>query len=340
MKKHDGYLKKHDGYFGMLISACISILATFPRMLRLEQFSWWSGLHIFLHSFLFGLICWFLHNWFIGETLRRKKDDKIILALTFVVLVALLIFPYNYLLSLLYDVSEGILDIPIARKQYMLFLRGVVTSGLFYFIQHHKMVVFQKQESQLEIERLKQAQLEVSLNSLKEQLSPHFLFNTLNTLSTLTSEKHVKDFVNELSNIYRHVLQHKQKDTVTLTQELHFINSYIYILKSRFENAINIDIDIAEADQVLRIPALTLQLLIENAVKHNMATSYKPLYIKLFKEGDYLVVSNNLQAKNSVSYSTGTGLHNIRLRYQLLFNKEIVIEKTASHFTVKLPLAV
>lgn len=332
-------MKKHDGYFGMLISACISILAAFPRMLRLEQFSWWSGLHIFLHSFLFGLICWFLHNWFIGETLRRKKDDKIMLALTFVVLVALLIFPYNYLLSLLYDVSEGILDIPIARKQYMLFLRGVVTSGLFYFIQHHKMVVFQKQESQLEIERLKQAQLEVSLNSLKEQLSPHFLFNTLNTLSTLTSEKHVKDFVNELSNIYRHVLQHKEKDTVTLTQELHFINSYIYILKSRFENAINIDIDIAEGDQVLRIPALTLQLLIENAVKHNMATSYKPLYIKLFKEGDYLVVSNNLQAKNSVSYSTGTGLHNIRLRYQLLFNKEIVIEKTASHFTVKLPLA-
>ncbi|OMP78599.1 hypothetical protein BW716_14060 [[Flexibacter] sp. ATCC 35208] len=305
----------------------------------MEQFSWWAVVHIFLHSFLFGLICWFLHNWFISTTLHRKKEDKIIVALTFVVMVALLIYPYNYLMSFLYDVSEGLLEIPLARKQYMMLLRGVVTSGLFYFIQHHKMVVFQKQESQLEIEKLKQAQLEVSLNSLKEQLSPHFLFNTLNTLSTLTSEKHVKDFVNELSNIYRHVLQHKQKDTVTLTQELNFIHSYVYILKSRFEDAINIDIDIAEADQGLRIPALSLQLLIENAVKHNMATSYKPLNIKLFREGDYLVVSNNLQPKNSVSYSTGTGLHNIRLRYQLLFNKEIVIEKTTSQFTVKLPLA-
>jgi sensor histidine kinase YesM len=331
-------VKKHDGYFGMLISACIAILASFPRMLRMEPFSWWAIIHFFLHSFIFGLICWFLHNWFIRETLHRKKDDKIMIALTFIVLVSLLIFPYNYLLSFLYDFSDGILDIPMARKQYMLFLRGLVTSGLFYFIQHHKMVVFQKQESQLEIERLKQAQLEVSLNSLKEQLSPHFLFNTLNTLSTLTSEKHVKDFVNELSNIYRHVLQHKQKDTVTLTQELHFIHSYVYILKSRFEDAINIDINIAEADQAMRIPALTLQLLIENAVKHNMATSYKPLAIKLSREEDYLVVTNNLQAKNSVSYSTGTGLHNIRLRYQLIFNKEIVIEKTSTHFIVKLPL--
>ncbi|SFW79286.1 Histidine kinase [Chitinophaga sancti] len=307
-------------------------------MLRMESFSWWAVLHFFLHSFLFGLLCWFLHQWFIGETLRRKKDDKIILALSFVVLVALMIYPYNYLMSVLYDVSEGVSETPLTRKQYMLFLRGVVTSGLFYFIQHHKMVVFQKQESQLEIERLKQAQLEVSLNSLKEQLSPHFLFNTLNTLSTLTSEKHVKDFVNELSNIYRHVLQHKQKDTVTLTQELNFIHSYVYILKSRFEDAIHIDIDISEADQALRIPALTLQLLIENAVKHNMATSYKPLYIKIYREGDFLVVNNNLQAKNSVSYSTGTGLHNIRFRYQLLFNKEIVIEKTVERFTVKLPL--
>lgn len=304
----------------------------------MEQFSWWSGTQFFLHSFLFGLICWFMHNWFIRETLRRKKEDRIIWALGFIVLVALLIYPYNYLMSLSYDISEGVFDIPMARRQYMLYLRGIVTSGLFYFIQHHKMVVFQKQESQLEIERLKQAQLEVSLNSLKEQLSPHFLFNTLNTLSTLTSEKHVKDFVNELSNIYRHVLQHKQKDTVTLTQELNFINSYVYILKSRFENAINIDIDIAEEDQGFRIPALALQLLIENAVKHNMATSYKPLYIKLCREGDYLVVTNNLQAKNSTGYSPGTGLHNIRLRYQLLFNQEIVIEKTDKQFTVKLPL--
>ncbi len=308
-------------------------------MLRMEQFSWWTIIHFFLHFFLFGLICWFLHNWFIRATFKRKKDDKVIVALTFVVMVALLIFPYNYLMSLLYDVSEGIMDIPVARKQYMLFLRGLVTSGLFYFIQHHKMVVFQKQESQLEIERLKQAQLEVSLNSLKEQLSPHFLFNTLNTLSTLTTEKHVKDFVNELSNIYRHVLQHKQKDTVTIAQELNFIHSYVYILKSRFEDAINITIDLAAADQELRIPALTLQLLLENAVKHNVATSYKPLTIHLYRETNYLVVTNNLQPKNSVSYSTGTGLHNIRLRYQLLFNKEIIIEKTTSQFTIKLPLA-
>lgn len=324
----------------MLISACIAILATFPRMLRMEHFSWWGTSLFFLHSFLFGLICWFLHNWFITASFRRKKEDNITATLFFVVLVALLIYPYNYLMSSLYDVSEGLPEIPLARKQYMLYLRGLVTSGLFYFIQHHKLVVFQKQESQLEIERLKQAQLEVSLNSLKEQLSPHFLFNTLNTLSTLTSEKHVKDFVNELSNIYRHVLQHKQKDTVTLAQELNFIYSYVYILKSRFEDAIHINIDLTDDDQCLRIPALTLQLLLENAVKHNMAISYKPLSIHLYRQDNFLVVSNNLQPKNSVSYSTGTGLHNIRLRYQLLFNKEIVIEKTPTLFTVKLPLAV
>lgn len=333
-------MKKQDWYSGLLISACIGILASFPRLLRDGQLPWPSVIQFFLHSFLYGMLCWMLHNWFIRFNLRRKSEDKLFAGIVFILVVAFLIFPFNSLMSFFYDINAGgVIAIPEARKQYMLFLRGLVVSGLFYFIQHHKQIVLQKQESLLEIERLKQAQLEVSLNSLKEQLSPHFLFNTLNTLSTLTSEKSVKDFINEMSNIYRHVLQHKQKDTITLAQELNFIHSYVYILKSRFEEAIHINIDIAEADLTRRIPSLTLQLLIENAVKHNVATSYKPLQINIYKDGEQLVVCNNLQPKNSLVYSTGTGLHNIRLRYQLLFNKEIIIEKNNGTFIVKLPLA-
>jgi sensor histidine kinase YesM len=332
-------VKKQDWYSAILISACISLLATFPRMLRDGQLSWDVFIHFFLHSFLYGMMCWLLHNWFIRFNLRRKREDKLTLGILFIVFVTLLIFPFNYAISTFYDIGAGLTEIPEARKQYMLLLRGLVVSTLFYFIQHHKQIVLQKQESLLEIERLKQAQLEVSLNSLKEQLSPHFLFNTLNTLSTLTSEKPVKDFISEMSNIYRHVLQHKQKDTISLAQELNFIHSYVYILKSRFEEAININIDIDEADLSLRIPSLTLQLLIENAVKHNVATSYKPLHIHIYRDGDQLAISNNLQPRNSLVYSTGTGLHNIQLRYQLLFNKEIIIERTNTAFIVKLPLA-
>lgn len=264
---------------------------------------------------------------------------RIVVAGTSILCVALLTYVYDYLFSFFTDFILQFPETSGNRRAYMLLLRGLLVSGLFYFINYYLYVLAEKQKRTIEVEQLKQAQLTANLSSLKEQLSPHFLFNTLNTLSSLTQEKPVKDFVAELANVYRYVLQYKKLDTASLQQEIIFIESYLYILKTRLENAIDVTIDIDTDAMQSKLPPLTLQLLIENAVKHNVAAAGAQLKIEIRNDKDnFLVVSNNYQPKISVQPSTGTGLSNVLERYRLLFGKEIIIEKTESFFAVKLPL--
>ncbi|WP_344822375.1 sensor histidine kinase [Rurimicrobium arvi] len=230
-------------------------------------------------------------------------------------------------------------EIIASKRQYLILLRGLLVSGLYYFISYYLYVLSEKQKNSLEIAELRQAQLAANLSSLKEQLSPHFLFNTLNTLSSLTQEKNVKAYVAELANVYRYVLQYKELDTATIKQELAFITSYLYILKTRFEDAFEVDIAVDEKIMHSGIPPLTLQLLIENAIKHNIASVARRLKIHISNSPDnFLIVCNNFQPKSSTRFSTGIGLDNVIKRYQLLFNKEVIIEKSEVSFTVKLPI--
>lgn len=217
--------------------------------------------------------------------------------------------------------------------------RGILLNSLCFFILYHLHVLNQKQKNSIEIIQLKQIQLEANLSSMKEQLSPHFLFNTLNTLSTLTQEEKVKDYVSELAQVYRYVLLLEKKDIVSLKEELDFIQSYLYIIKSRLENAIDINIEVDKGLLNTLLPPLTLQLLIENAIKHNIASISKPLKIYLYNiSKDYLIIANDLQPKLSTQYSTGIGLNNVAQRYKLLFDRDILIEKSDMTFTIKLPV--
>ena len=220
----------------------------------------------------------------------------------------------------------------------LIVLRGVLTNGLNAFLVFNLNQMKIRERWLLELEHLKQAKLQANLSSLKEQLSPHFLFNTFSTLSSLTKEQPVKDYVEEMANVYRYLLGYDKHDLATLQQELTFIDSYLYIIKIRLEEAIKINIDINQEALSHTIPPLTLQLLIENAIKHNITSASKPLVINIYTEGIELIVSNKLQPKISVQPSSGIGLKNIAQRYQLLFNKEIKIETNQELFTVKLPI--
>jgi LytS/YehU family sensor histidine kinase len=145
--------------------------------------------------------------------------------------------------------------------------------------------------------------------------------------------------VSELANIYRYVLQYKDNDLATLQQELHFIDSYLYILKTRLEDAIEIRINVDAQLLNKRMPPLTLQLLLENAIKHNIASKTRQLMIEIRStNSSYLEVVNKLQPKTSVQHNAGIGLDNVAQRYRLLFDKEIVIVRTEVAFSVKLPL--
>ena len=195
-------------------------------------------------------------------------------------------------------------------------------------------------KTQLEAEQLRKISIEARFESLRNQINPHFLFNCFNVLSTLvykdadTSAK----FISQLSNVYRYLLYNQEKNVVQLKDELAFIDAYLYLLKIRFgenivvERQINLDIE-----KFYVAPAV-LQMLIENAIKHNVISRKHPLHIKLVFEGRWLTVSNNLQEKEVKESSTQVGLNNISARYGFLSDEPVKIERSLQEFTVKIPL--
>lgn len=333
-------VKKQNWILGFVISLGISLIAVFPRLIRMEKLEVSFAAVSFFYNFFFSITCWVVYQYLFNKAklLETKKYRALISGFT-ILCVGLLTYIYDYSFSFFSAKPLQFPEIVGSRRPYILLLRGLLVSGLYYFISYYLHVLSEKQKSSLEIAELKQAQLAANLSSLKEQLSPHFLFNTLNTLSSLTQEKVVKDFVDELANVYRYVLQYKELDIATLKQELSFIASYLYIIKTRLEDAIEVSITVDKTVLLSKIPPLTLQLLIENAIKHNVASRSKQLKIEINNSTDnFLIVKNDFQPKTSVQASTGTGLSNVMQRYRLLFDKEIIIEKTDSFFTVKLPI--
>ncbi len=177
-------------------------------------------------------------------------------------------------------------------------------------------------------------------DALKNQLDPHFLFNSLNVLTSLIEEnpKNAQKFTTSLSKVYRYVLEQKSKELVTVDEELNFARTYMSLLKMRFEDSIIFEIPDKASNPESKVVPLSLQLLLENAVKHNMVTSSKPLHIKIYQKQGMLIVENNLQLKQIVKKSTGVGLENIKQRYKLLSNKTVSINQSTSSFSVAIPM--
>ena len=193
----------------------------------------------------------------------------------------------------------------------------------------------------VESEQLKREHLQTQLDSLKNQVNPHFLFNSLNSLSSLIEEDETKAqlFVNELARVYRYLLQSNERELTDLKSELSFINAYFFLLKTRFGDGICLDIQVSETAKRAMIPPLTLQLLIENAVKHNVISTSRPLCISIYNnELDQLVVSNNLQGKTVTVALNRLGLANIDAKYRLLSGKKPIVQQTDTTFSVILPL--
>ena len=197
--------------------------------------------------------------------------------------------------------------------------------------------------SELEAERLKRESLQTQLHSLQQQINPHFLFNSLNSLSSLigNNAEEAEKFVAEMSKVYRYVLRSKDTAFTDLATELRFIESYFHLLKTRFGDKVNIKVSVDESRMNYLLPPLTLQLLIENSVKHNAVMKENPLLIEIFTSGEndnLLTVRNNILARRSKMPSNKLGLKNIDRRYKLMKLPSITVEKTNNHFSVTLPL--
>lgn len=200
--------------------------------------------------------------------------------------------------------------------------------------------LYQWRNAAIETEKLRTEKLAGQYRSLKDQLNPHFLFNSLNVLSGLVYENADKsaEFIQQLSKIYRYVLEIQQEELVSLDEEIKFAKSYLSLQKIRFEDSLRFEINIQNGNNLF-LPPLSLQLLLENAVKHNIASLEHPLQIRIKQEGSRLIISNSFQPKKSTeSESTGIGLENIKKRYALLNDLSPQINQTDNEFTVDLPL--
>lgn len=224
------------------------------------------------------------------------------------------------------------------RPQYYFtsFLISMVVAILFYAAYYYKYY----KEKQVKEQKIIAGTASARFDALKNQLDPHFLFNSLNVLTSLIEEDPVQaqKFTTSLSKVYRYVLEQKNKDLVTVDEELSFAKTYVGLLKMRFEDSIVFDIPEKCSKPDAKIVPLSLQLLLENAVKHNVVKASRPLHIKVFEKGSMLVVSNNLQEKQVVNKSSGVGLQNIKQRYNILTDRGVVINKTVSDFSVELPM--
>jgi sensor histidine kinase YesM len=204
------------------------------------------------------------------------------------------------------------------------------------FYQYEK-----NRQSEQEKAELVRVNLLAQYNNLKQQVSPHFLFNSLNTLSSLIGidPGRAERFVSELSLVYRYLLQNSEDKLVELGKELLFINSYIHLMKTRFGSGLCVEIDVPSQWHSFLIPPLSMQLLVENAIKHNVVSPDQPLKIEISVTPDqHIQIKNNLQEKQLSLPSEKVGLVNIMEKYRLLGQAEVVVLKTATEFSVSLPL--
>jgi len=194
--------------------------------------------------------------------------------------------------------------------------------------------------SLLEVEKYKTQSAEAQLQNLKNQLNPHFIFNNLSVLSSLVYQNQDKaiDFINELSKVYRYVLDNKSAELVPLHEELAFLNHYTYLLKIRFEEALSFSVDVDEDNTLRYLPPMCLQMLVENTIQHNEASQENPLQVKIYTTNNTLVIENNMQRRTDHAASSKTGLKNIQSRYAYFADKKVEVYDNGEIFKVTLPL--
>lgn len=217
---------------------------------------------------------------------------------------------------------------------------SVVITFLITFFLFAKEFLANWRKATIESERIKKEQMATKYESLKNQVNPHFLFNSLNALTNLVYEDQDRaaDFIRKLSKVYRYVLDTRAQELVSIAEELKFVDSYLTLQKARFDDKLKVNIDLKEYQQRM-IPPISLQILIENAIKHNVISDEDPLEINVSVEDERLVVKNNLQKKNiPVEESAGMGLPNIIARFEFLTDQKVEIIDGPEEFIVKLPL--
>ncbi|EDM36284.1 hypothetical protein PBAL39_20414 [Pedobacter sp. BAL39] len=321
----------------LLLVAILNITILVTQLNTPHQPSLQQVLTMMISSAVSLSACWFVHaKMKMHPPVGWPRYTRMAVSLVAGLLTMLLI---DYLLDLITPKQFVIGDPAVPPGFLIRLLACFLMSILCYAVFHALFTSDMLQRTHNEIEQLKQVGLRAQVIGLQQQLSPHFLFNSLSTLKSLSQDEVTKEFIFQLSLIYRYLLAGAERQVVTMSDELEFVRAYTFIQEKRFGFAVSVSIDIPEHYMNALLPPLSVQLLIENAIKHNAFSPEQPLDIKIhIDNSDQLIVTNTLRPKNTNTEGTGLGLQNIRERFQLLLNKEITVTVSADHFVVSLPL--
>lgn len=231
-------------------------------------------------------------------------------------------------------------DYFMANEKPSNYLVGIVIT-FFVTLSVHAISFYKAyNENKVKEQKIIAGTANAKFESLKNQIDPHFLFNSLNVLSSLIEEnpENAQRFTTSLSKIYRYVLEQKDKELVSVDEELAFAKTYMNLLKMRFENSLFYDLPVIAINPEAKVVPLSLQLLLENTVKHNVVSEQRPLHIRIYVEGNYLVIENDYQKKEVLQDRQGVGLQNIINRYGIITKRKVLIAQNEKTFTVKIPM--
>jgi len=308
----------------------------------LELFSSWMR---FFKSVTYGMLigaAYWLTNGILGRYVGRRrrwrknpgKESMVTLwAFIFSGAVLSLIIPYFYF-KYVFNIPEENFWFNVIFNSFIAFTVDLILISYFY----SRYLVKSLSESMQKEEKLERENLLARYETLKNQVNPHFLFNSLNTLSGIVEKnsKQAVDYIKKLSDTYRYVLEQKDKELIPVHEELEFVRDYVYLEKIRHGDAFVFRLDISPGKA--GVAPLALQMLIENAIKHNVISDEFPLFIDLFEEDGYFIARNNLQKKKVIRKQRAVGLENLISRYEFLSDKKVRVEETNNHFLVKLPV--
>ena len=332
---------------GVIVTLKITLIFALLFTLINQNFSFKAIGYTFLISAMYSFGLGFIQG-IINDSLSNKWDwiehtntriwAGIVTTVLYTVPVVLLIDYVNFIVISGYNVDRFFSGRYLWQHVFYIILSFGVSAFIHArgFMIQWKNAVKQESTKQEIVAKTETAKFE----SLKNQLDPHFLFNSLNVLTSLIGEnpKQAERFTTKLSKVYRYVLEQRNKDLVPIEEELKFAKTYMELLGMRFEEAVQFNIPDNISNNELKIVPLSLQLLLENAVKHNVVSTSKPLTINIYEEGSYLMITNNVNPKEAIGKSTKIGLQNIADRYGLITEKGVKIENNNKTFKVSLPL--
>lgn len=329
-----------------LLSVLYSLILSFILNGSLSPVSL-SSLYIITRAFIYFLLLYegFLKIISHFNLIIKPQQDKIteanlVKALGTFCLYSSLLLSIIFLVPSLLGIGEWIIFSNRGQELRMIYIINLIFSMLYFFMLKGYDIIHQLNQAKLEAEKMEKVSIQTQMETLKSQISPHFLFNSLNALSSLIyiNEDKAVRFVDELASIFQYVTEHKNRELVPLKDEIDFINAFYYLLKIRFRESLHMELNITAMNLEDLIPPLTLQLLVENAIKHNIVSKADPLTIRIRVENKKLLVSNNLQIRNRTEKSTGVGLSSIIRRYGFLSEEEVEIFFTNNEFLAKVPL--